>query len=178
MELNFYPERDDRALAVAAAEYERIWGEDGPAFLKALKGKTGLSFVEGELNALVYEGISRSHPLILRASYSSDVKAAVLVHELGHRLLAGNSVIPEPGEDFHLNAHKLLDLFLFDVYLELFGEQRAQEAVAWESGLRESYRDAWRWALEFSEAGRAKRFATLLSYSRDGSASLSRWLND
>ena len=161
LELNFYPERNNPKLAEAAAEYQEIWREQGKAFLGVLETKTGLTFTETEVNALVYEGISRSHPLTLRASYPKAVKASILVHELGHRLLSSNGLTPASGEGFHINAHKLLNLFLYDVYCELFGTDGAQKAVEWESGLRASYKVCWQWALGLSENERAKRFSAI-----------------
>ena len=158
MDITFHPASEDPVLKAAAAEYQAIWKADGDAFVSVLETQAGLALPKLALNALVFEGTSRSHPLILRASYSEEVKAATLVHELGHRLLSANGLRAEFGQDFHVVSHKLLYLFLFEVYSNLFGKERALQAVEWESNLRPSYRECWNWALELGEAARARRF--------------------
>ena len=168
MRINFYPESNDSTLVAASVEYQDIWNLKGHTFVKVLESETGLPLPNIVLNALVYEGISRSHPLILRASYSSDIKAAVLVHELGHRILTANGFMPEADENFHLNAHKLLYLFLYEVYAALFSEKQADAIVNWESNLRPSYRVCWQWALDLGEAKRKVRLERMKSRKKDG----------
>lgn len=141
MQVNFYPEWDDPVLIHAAETYQRIWAELEVPAVRSLERVTGFRFKETQLNVLVFEGVSRSHPLILRASYPDDIKAACLVHELGHRLLDLNGLTHKRDEQAHVNVHKLLNLILFDVYVELFGEQQALEVVVWESNLRPSYEE-------------------------------------
>ena len=85
----------------------------------------------------------------------------MLVHELGHRLLVDNNIVAERGNDFHRDSHRLLNLFLYDAYVELFGLETANEIVAWESDLRASYRETWAWALELEKAERARRLASI-----------------
>ena len=167
MNIKFYPASDEPVLIAAAAEYRAIWEADGNSFVNALETQTDLTFPKPALNALVFEGTSRSHPLILRASYLKEVKEETVVHELGHRLLSANGLRAEFGQDFHVNSHKLLYLFLFEVYLELFGEERAHRAVELESSRRPSYRECWRWALELSKTERVRRFERI-KQNRDG----------
>ena len=165
--ITFHPESDDPSFVAASAEYQAIWNSSGHSFVRALEAKTGLALPDISLNALVFEGTSRAYPLILRASYSSDIKASTLVHELGHRLLTANGLRPEFGQDFHIYSHKLLNLFLYDTYLELFGEEKATQAVAYESNLRPSYRECWQWTLELSEVERAARFDSIKRHGDD-----------
>lgn len=161
LSIQFYPQWDDPFLVEAASEYTEIWESLGERITEAIQTQTGLRFVERKLNALVIEGASRSHPLVLRASFPKPVKAHTLVHELGHRIVAGNKITARLDEDPHINAHKLLYLFLFEVYVKLFGTEKALEVVEFESALRASYRDCWQWALALSLAERAEKFASV-----------------
>ena len=167
LNITFHSASEEPALIAAAAEYQAIWEADGDAFVSVLETQTDLDLPKAALNALVFEGTSRSHPLILRASCSEEVKAATLVHELGHRLLSANGLRAEFGQDFHVDSHKLLYLFLFEVYLELFGEEKTHRMVEWESNLRPSYRECWRWALELGEAERVRRFERIKQSRND-----------
>ncbi len=174
MQISFYPEWDEPKLIAAAGEYEEIWSARGDDFISVLEKRTELDFVESRLNVLIYEGVSYSHPTVLRASYPIDIKATTLVHELGHRILAGSGFGYKRAEDRHINGHKLLYLILFDVFVELFGEDKAQRAVEWESGLRPSYKNCWQWALNLSEPERAHRFSTIKYNKEDWEAYLDR----
>ena len=55
-----------------------------------------------------------------------------IVHELGHRLLTANDT-RALGAKAHMNIHKVLYLFLFDVYKTLFGQAKALAITEWES---------------------------------------------
>ena len=96
----FYPESDHPALITASAEYQSIWDSRGSDFVNALEAQTGLECPQETLSALVYEGVSTSHPLRFRASYTADVKASMLVAfaksvgTLFERLAVTNEVSP------------------------------------------------------------------------------------
>lgn len=168
MNITFYPESDTPAFISAAREYQDIWEANRQAYVDALESQTDLKFSYKSLNALVFEGPSRSHPLILRASYSREIKAATLVHELGHKLLSANNLRVEYGiRDSHINGHKLLNLFLYDVYVTLFGEAKAIDIVELESSRRSSYHECWQWALNLTKAERAARFTTIKEHRPD-----------
>ena len=70
---------------------------------------TGLGFVDRQIDAIVFEGVSRSGsrdvPMSLRGSYPLDTKKSALVHELGHRLIAQLTARPRD-----LDEHRVLDL--------------------------------------------------------------------
>jgi hypothetical protein len=90
----------------------------------------------------------------LRASYQYATKKATLVHELGHRLIAKQS---------KADNHPILFLFLYDVWVELWGKEFADEQVAIESNRRGlyDYEGAWREALSISSAERKKKLKWL-----------------
>jgi hypothetical protein len=89
----------------------------------------------------------------LRASYSSDTKRATLVHELGHRLVG--DLVPGTFDD-----HPAVFLFIYDVWVELWGQTFADEQVAIERKRvgPADYDRIWRATLDLTAAERASRF--------------------
>ena len=157
----------DQTFAEAAEAYRRVWVAEGSTIVDAMERGTGLTFLEKHVNAVIFEGVSRSGagdgPMYLRASYPADVKKAVLVHEHGHRLIAQLRTRPAD-----LDEHRVLDLFLYDVWESLWGRDMADQQVTFESGLRGlyDYETAWKWALSLSRAERASRFADIVRANR------------
>jgi hypothetical protein len=91
----------------------------------------------------------------LRASYPADTKKATLVHELGHRLQTG--VARRSGTD----EHETLFLWLYDVWVDLWGREFADAQVLVERARRGPYPAAWDAALALDSAGRAARWRSL-----------------
>jgi hypothetical protein len=97
---------------------------------------------------IVYEAVSYSgykdRPMRLRASYPEDVKKATLVHELGHRL---NSQLRNRPKE--VDEHRILFLYLHEVWTKLYGKWFADEMVKVEKKRKElcDYESAWGWAL-------------------------------
>ena len=157
----------DQTFTEAAEAYRRLWVDEGPRIIEALGQGTGLTFRETHVNAVIFEGPSRSgagdSPMYLRASYRADVKKATLVHEHGHRLIAqlGN----RPAD---LDEHRVLFLFLYEVLESLWGKDLADSQVRFERGLTGlyDYESAWRWALSLSKDERASRFAAIVNTNR------------
>ena len=163
--MTFTPQ--DQAFAEAAAAYRRVWVAEGSTIVDAMERGTGLTFLETHVNAVIFEGVSHSGvgdgPMYLRASYPAEVKKATLVHEHGHRLIAQLRTRPAD-----LDEHRVLDLFLYDVWESLWGGDLADQQVKFESGLRGlyDYESAWKWALSLSRAERASRFADIVKANR------------
>ncbi len=88
----------------------------------------------------------------LRASYDLEVKKGTLIHELSHRLLFNLKNKPAGDE------HKLLNLFLYDVWEELYGTQFAHNMVRAEKEFGSLYRDAWEYALSMDKDSRKRTF--------------------
>ena len=157
----------DQTFAQAAEEYRSIWVAEGSTIVDAMERGTGLRFQETHVDAVVFEGVSQSGigggPMYLRASYPADVKKATLVHEQGHRLIAQLTIRPAD-----LDEHRVLDLFLYDVWVSLWGRELADRQVTFESGLRGlyDYEAAWNWALSLSQSQRASRFADIVRANR------------
>jgi hypothetical protein len=150
----------------ATDEYRDIWAKEGARIVAAMERATGLRFEDGPIDVIVYEGPSFSgqrrggRPMQLRASYPSDTKRATLVHELGHRLAAD---VPFRGEH-----HELIFLFVYDVWVDLWGQPFADEQVKVESrrkGLVD-YEGIWKETLALSAAERAQRLQQIVRDTR------------
>jgi hypothetical protein len=148
-------------FAAGAEEYAGIWHGDGARIVAALEKASGLSFPDSSIDAIVSDGRPMmsfdGRSMRLRANYSPDYKKATLVHELGHRLafmLKGRS---------GLDDHRLLYLFLYDAWTDLYGPEFAERMVRIERRIPGSidYDAAWTWALEQSREQRQERLRVL-----------------
>jgi hypothetical protein len=168
VQVTFTPESEK--FTAATAEYTEIWKREGARIIAAMERATGLRFdsppyADVAIGAIVFEGVSnsgyRERPMRLRASYPEATKRATLVHELGHRLQVG---VARKDED----EHEVLFLWLYDVWVSLWGKQFADEQVIIERARRGPYPRAWDAALALDASARAKKFAAL----RDRNASI------
>ena len=128
---------------------------------------TKLRFPERDIKAEIYEGPSFSGrgtiPMRLRASYPGDEKKGTLVHELGHRM---NSQLKRRPQE--LDEHRLLFLYLYDLYESLYGREFADRQVAFTKTLKGlyDYEAAWIRALAMSREERTSKFAEVLRANR------------
>jgi hypothetical protein len=158
--------------AEAAGEYRRLWQTEGPRIVAAMEAATGLVFPAARVDAIVSEGRPMAsfdgRTIRLRASYSPAYKKATLAHELGHRLaftLPRNS---------GLDDHRLLYLFLYDVWTDLYGQAFADRMVSIERRIGPGYESAWSWALAMSREERQARLAALRAQSTASQTAASR----
>jgi hypothetical protein len=118
-----------------------------------------------------------------REKSRSVSKKATLIHELGHRLEAelfhqgeplagrhcdsgaaacpnqpGSPVKRLPGED----EHKYLFLWIYDVWVKLYGREFADALVAVEKQRGRMYPAAWDFAMSFTAEERAAKWKELL----------------
>ena len=148
----------------ATEEYRDIWGSEGRRVVEAMERATGLRFEPGPIEVSVYEGTSYSgerggRPMLMRASYPPETKRGTLVHELAHRLAAD---VPFKGDH-----HELIFLFVYDVWVDLWGQRFADEQVRIES-LRKGivdYESLWKKTLALPAAERARRLRELVGRS-------------
>ena len=149
------------ALPYAARAYREIWDEDGERIVASLEARTCLPFAESSVTAVVDDAVSHSggpdHPMRLRASYMLDVKKSTLVHELGHRHLWQ---LAERLDD--IDGHMTLFLVLDRVWVDVWGEDFADERVAGEVNWGENYAVAWDWARALGSEERARLWKRLL----------------
>jgi hypothetical protein len=147
------PESDQ--FSEAAHEYEIIWVAEGSKIITAMEAASGLKFEDREVKAIVLEVSSDSGyketPMHLRASYPMDTKKATLIHELGHRL---QSDLFHHDED----DHKYLFLWIYDVWVQLYGREFADAQVAVEKRRGRMYPAAWDFALSFTPEQRAAKW--------------------
>src|SRR5947207_3239252 len=84
-DIRFSPQSE--AFAAAAREYQTIWSAESVRAIEVMERVSRLKFLESEIRAIVFEGVSQSGfgktPMMLRASYPADTKKATLIHELG-----------------------------------------------------------------------------------------------
>lgn len=153
------------SFAAATEEYRRLWASEGQVMIGAMERITGLSFAsppyaDTAITAVVFEGVSnsgfREQPMKLRASYPPDTKKATLLHELGHRLQVG---IAGPTDD----EHAVLFLWLYDVWVALYGQQFADAQVLVERARRGPYPAAWDSALSLKAAERRTKWKALVA---------------
>jgi hypothetical protein len=149
----------------AAREYEQLWARQGPKIVHAMEEVSGLAFVNATfadtaITAIILEAPSnsgfRESPMRLRASYPLDTKRATLIHELGHRLQSGLFRREE-------EEHGPLFLWLYDVWVRLYGRDFADRQVAVEKRRGGPYPAAWDAALALSPAQRATRWQQLVA---------------
>jgi hypothetical protein len=143
------------------AEYRRLWEAEGPRIVAAMEAATGVAYPHSPIEMIVYGGTPMTsfdgRSIWLRASYPEDYKRATLVHEVGHRLAFA---LPR---DEDLDDHRLLYLFLYDVWTDLYGQSFADRMVRIERRItgRYDYDAAWTWALSMTRAERQARLRAL-----------------
>ena len=150
--IDFQPESS--RYAASAEAYREIWRAEGERISAALEAATGLDMELGPIRAIVFNGV-------MRASYPPDTKRATLVHELAHRLIS--PITPRRFDD-----HPVIFLFVYDVWVRLWGQAFADAQVAVESRRtgRYDYAGAWRTALALGPEGRAERWQRFLAERR------------
>jgi len=162
VKLVFTPEAEK--FTAATKEYQELWQAEGDRIIEAIEQMTGFKFVESEIKAVIFEGASssgfRDTPMMLRASYTPEIKRATLVHELGHR---HNTQLAEREQS--VDEHRVLFLWLYEAWVKLYGKEFADRAVQVEKGRKGiyDYETAWNWALALSPAERAAKFKGLVN---------------
>ena len=147
MRIDFEAKQRIPELLKAVDEYKQIWLKDGKKIEEAITSISGFPIKEEDVKVIVYEGISFSgknarEPMRLRASYPSEVKKAALIHELLHRHIFGF-------QNQEIDAHRMINLILFDIWVEVYGEEFAKEQVEIEKKRKGvyDYKSAWNFAL-------------------------------
>jgi len=161
--ITFVPQSD--SFAASARDYERMWAAEGPRIVAAMERVSGLTFISSvyadtAITANVLERASnsgfRASPMQLRASYSADTKKATIIHELGHRLQSGLFRREE-------EEHGPLFLWIYDVWVELYGREFADAQVVIERARGGPYPKAWDEAMALTAEQRAARWRELIA---------------
>ncbi len=149
----------------AKAEYETIWATEAERIVQTLEEVSGLRFEIDRVEVEVMEGVSwaGTRRMGMRASYPTDTKKATLVHELGH-VLVGDLVPNDAPEGSAPQPHYLLFLFLYDVWVKLWGTEFADEQVVVESNRRGlvDYEGIWKAVLSKSREERAAELSEII----------------
>jgi hypothetical protein len=164
LQITFLPEARKSGLIQAAEEYESEWTIQGSKIQGTMEEVSGLLFQTKSIEATVFEGISQSHPLKLRASYDRQTKRGCLIHELCHILIVDNAnskIKLLRGNNVNLVSHQQIYLILYDIWVDLYGEKFADEQVEVESQRSRFYQDAWHWALSKTKEERKAKFDNL-----------------
>lgn len=161
---------EDR-FSKASAEYRQLWCAEGRQVMATMERLTGFPypvepvevFVANVTPMTAFDGRS----MWLKASYPTYYKRATLVHELGHKLAFTMPRTPD------LDEHRLLYLFLYDVWSDLYGREFADRMVAIERSIRGryDYAAAWDWALAMTREARQARLAGLRAQAGAGATS-------
>lgn len=165
--VTFSPAEKTPALNAAVDEYRAIWAAEGNRIIEGMEQISKLKFPDKSVKVQVYEGTSFSGrsggPMRLRASYQPDEKKGTLVHELGHRMNAQLTTRPQD-----LDEHRLLFLYLYDLYVDLYGKDFADKEVAFGKTLKGlyDYEAAWNWAMDMSREQRLAKFAEVVKVNR------------
>jgi hypothetical protein len=165
--VTFVAQNRNQSFEAAADEYRRIWSAEGGRIIAAMEQLSTLKFPSTSIKAEIYEAPSMSgrgsRPMKLRASYPPDVKKGTLVHELGHRMNAQLKKRPKG-----VDEHRLLFLYLYDLWDDLYGKAFADREVAFERKLKGiyDYDSAWTWALSMTRDERASKFKEVLESNR------------
>jgi hypothetical protein len=164
--VTFTPAGKDSKFEAAADEYRDIWAKEGSRIIDAMERISALKFREKTIKAYTYEGPSFSGrgkaPMRLRSSYAAATKQATIVHELGHRLMG--DLVPA-----HIDHHSIIFLFVYDVWVDLWGQSFADEQVTFErarSGSIANYDKLWTEAQAMTPAERAGRFKQFVQEHR------------
>jgi hypothetical protein len=177
VQMVFAAQHKNPAFEGATMEYRAIWAAEGAHIIEGMEQITTLRFPEKEVKAEIFEGASNAGlsfnrdgvptgihgPIVFRASYQPDEKKGTLIHELGHRM---NVQLKKRPRD--LDEHRLLFLYLYDLYVNLYGQPFADRQVAFGRSLRGlyDYDAAWTWALAMTKGERAARFADVVKANR------------
>ena len=146
----------------ASEEYRAMWEAEGDRIVAALEAATGTTFPPAPVEVIVsatppmtaYDG----RTIRLKANYSEPYRLATLIHEMGHRLAL---TLPR---NSGLDDHRLLYLFLYDVWSDLYGRAFADRMVRIERRIPGGYdyAAAWDWALAMTREQRQARLRALL----------------
>lgn len=162
LQINFYPESDNKKYIEEAKEYQLIWQKDGEKIVELIKKYSGMNYKTKIINAIIFDEISFSVPLKLESDLTYDQKESNLIHELIHRLLVDNNYWITTSLNLTEMLHRIIDLILFDIWVDLFGEKKARENIKHEISYGcISYKKAWNWALSFSKEERKNKFEKL-----------------
>ena len=156
MELIIYT--DDEKYNMHCYEYKIMWSIEGKRIQDAFKKILSLPFKESKISLLINEGLNfsndsgKTEDSIMNFRYNNRCKLGTFLHELSHRIVMEYSLYERAKKLYELNdIHELIDLFLYDIIVELYGEEAANLRVEYESNFEDViYKNSWHKALSFT----------------------------
>jgi Glu-tRNA(Gln) amidotransferase subunit E-like FAD-binding protein len=153
--INFFPECDIPRFVEGAEVYKQIWDTDGEKITETIERISRFQFRADVYNAIILDNKpSASYPLILLSSYTLEQKKATLIHELTHKVLRRTDAMKES----ELENHKVMDLILYEIWTDVYGEDFAKSAVEGEQIWSDIYTKAWDYALAFTKEQRKEEY--------------------
>jgi hypothetical protein len=152
------------SFEASASEYRRIWLEDGERIVRTMEAVSGLRFnspvyADTAITVILVDAPSnsgyRERAMRMRFSYPTDTKKATLIHELGHRL---QSPLFRREDE-----HAELFLWIYDVWVELYGQPFADAQVIVERRRGGVYPGAWDSALALNRTERQARWRAIVA---------------
>lgn len=163
---------DSEQYAQVAKQNQTTWNTEGQGMMQAMEEVSGLKFEPIDIQVIIRAGPSvtgsRNGPMRLNVRYPLRM---TLLHELGHRL---NGQITNPkkergGLEAALEEHKFLYLYLYDVWVKLYGKSFADSSVTAERKWKDLglyfIDSAWEWALSMNQQQRASKLKELIGKS-------------
>lgn len=148
-------------VQLARLQYQQFWDANEAQIKESFYRHTGLRFRQQIITVHVHNGYwSRAGvqgvPMRLTCHFGKNTgPGIVLLHELAHRLLMGHDIAPSGvAANRTYTYHRQIDLFLFDIWSDIFGETLAVQAVEAEQAISFAYEVAWDWALGKSSSQR------------------------
>jgi hypothetical protein len=148
-------------FAGTADYYRQLWRSEGPRIVAALERVSGFVFPARPLEIILRDGRPMTgfgcSAIRLRGTYTGPIATGTLIHELGHCLAA---LVPQTDG---IDDHRLLYLFLYDVWTDLYGRDFADRMVSLERRIPSGYDydAAWTWALAMTREERQARLRAL-----------------
>lgn len=156
MELLIYT--DDDKYNMHCDEYKILWSIEGKRIQDAFKKILSLPFKESRISLLINAGANfsndsgESEESIMNFRYNNRCKLGTFLHELSHRIVMEYSLFEKAKNIYNFNdIHELIDLFLYDIIVELYGKEAADLRVEYESNFEDLiYKKSWNKILSFS----------------------------
>ncbi|HYD12076.1 MAG TPA: hypothetical protein VEC11_04455 [Allosphingosinicella sp.] len=148
-------------FAETADYYRALWSREGGRIVAALERHSGFAFPARPLEIILRDGRPMTgygcSAIRLRGTYTGSAAIGTLIHELGHCLTA------QMPRTAGLDDHRLLYLFLYDVWTDLYGQEFANRMVRLERRIPTGYDydGAWTWALAMTREERQARLRGL-----------------
>lgn len=166
--LNIYT--DQPMYNMHTKEYQMIWETEGPSIIKSFEKVLSLPFTEKTIDLLINEGkdgsnsSGESESEIMHFRYNNRCKIGTFLHELSHRIVMEHKLFTKARKIYDISdIHEVIDLFLYDVIVDLYGKEAADLRVDYESNFEEEiYKKSWESVLLLSYEERQNKLKKII----------------